>query len=147
MARAKKKATKKRAAAAKRVNNGAVVSPELETLVKEYRSFKAEHPARAARVPEAIKSKAQEIYKAGTPYSRVAEALDISPGAVKAWLGDAKAPKAKGKPGRKPGKRIEGASGSGIKQGWVKIRVEGREVEVAKADFWDLLKGGLEAGQ
>lgn len=127
--------------------SGKSVDPEaLSALAAEYKIFKKANPAKAARVPLSIKTQAKALFDSGATYSAIAEACGVVVGSTRAWIeGPANKSNAT-QPGRGPGRPRQGAS-SVVKQGWVKIRVEGREVEVAKTDFWDLLKGGLEAGR
>lgn len=121
-------------------------SSALETLATEYRAFKKENPAKAARVPPSIKDQAKKLHDGGETYSSIAEACGVALGSARAWIeGPAsKATKAKGKPGRKPTAERQGASAGGS---WVRVKIRGNEVQVAEADFLKLLKGGLEAGQ
>lgn len=118
----------------------------MQVLATQYKAFKKENPAKSARVPESIKDQARKLHDAGQTYSAIAEACGVVLGSVKSWI-DGPAAKAttNGKPGRKPGRSIQGASAA--KGEWVTIRVDGRELDVRKADFWGLIGGRLEAGR
>lgn len=129
----------------------APTSEALNALATEYRTFKAANPAKAARVPESVKVQAKELYTGGATYSAIAMACGVAIGSARAWIEGSAV--AKGKPGRKPGRPVEGTAAVVAKMGvakrmggWVTIRVEGRELDVRKGDFWDLLKGGIESG-
>ena len=128
-------------------NGAGTESAAITTLAEKYKAFKVEHPGRAARVPGGIKDEARRLHNAGATYSGLADACGITQDSVRSWI-EREKDKPAAKPGRKPGRPSKGANlaGASVKGGWVKIRVEGREVEVAKADFWDLLKGGIESG-
>lgn len=144
--RANRKGPTKPTASAQGANGGATSDKgALAALAEEYKAFKKENPAKAARVPQSIKDQARKLHDARVTYSAIADACGITLGSIRAWLeGPAAKAAAAGTLGRKPGRP---GGMTGLKKGWVTIRVEGRELEVQKGDFWELLKGGIEAAQ
>jgi hypothetical protein len=146
--RARKKGPAKQTASAQGANGGAASGKDaLAALAEEYKAFKKENPAKAARVPQSIKDQAKKLHDARVTYSAIAEACGITLGSIRAWIeGPAAKAAAAGTFGRGPGRPVQGGM-AGLKKGWVTIRVEGRELEVQKGDFWELLKGGIEAAQ
>jgi hypothetical protein len=145
--RARKKGPVKQASAQGASSGAGSDKDALAALAEEYKAFKKEHPAKAARVPQSIKDQARSLHDARVTYSAIADACGITLGSIRAWIeGPAAKAAATGTLGRRPGRPVQGGM-AGMKKGWVTIRVEGRELEVQKGDFWELLKGGIEAAQ
>lgn len=135
----------------------------LERLVQEYKKFKSANPRKTARLPTGIKQMARDVHSGGVSPDAMAKALGLSKPGLQRWLEESKSASKKRKGKSTP---LAFASGqpmpdvvkaedviipltaSAIPQtsalphdsDWIRMRVDGREIEVARRDFWALLQ-------
>lgn len=129
----------------------------LEQLGSEYRDFKEKNPKRTARVPMEIKVKAREVHAGGATVDQIAKSVGISRAAIDLWLKKIDVQEKRTDKRRTSAKKAREAleavpasqagipdpvanPQSSIEHDWVRIRIDGKEIEVAKKDFWSLVQ-------
>lgn len=115
-----------------------------EQIAKEYADFKKQHPEAVARLPAEFKQRVKKAYEDGVSISEIAKACKKSNQAVMNWLGKLKKKDStrKGDGTRpisasKPNKILDRNSAriKGSEDRWVKIRVDGKEIEIRDSDY------------
>jgi hypothetical protein len=133
----------------------------IEQLATEYMQFKIHNPQKTARVPAEIMQKARDVRDGGATVPDLMKALGMSKPGVTRWLNKPVGRKAAAKDRmskalanavamdktNQPAAAGAPAAASPVQApipgpavDWVRIRVDGREIEVSKKDFWGLLQ-------
>lgn len=146
---AKKKKTKRKTSASAKAKTGgrgrsrvateaeAENKADIEALGTEYKAFHANKKAKSDPVPEAIKQKARKLIGKDVSYTAIANAAGVAIGTVKGWVG-ANAKPSTGNGSKKAGRpKKTGAS----EDRWIKIRLNGRELELLESDYLRLYGG------
>ncbi len=141
----------------------------LNQLATEYKAFKGQNPKKTARIPTTLKQLAKDVHVGGTAPEEMEKALGLSRQGMLRWLEPAAADGRKPVRQRKARTAPLPAVGHATREAspasnsvepslkplsmrspaeappaddskWVRIRIDGREIEVARTDFWDLLQ-------
>ncbi|GEM_PF-6485190 len=124
----------------------------VDELGRDYKEFKKLHPERTARIPLAIKQKAKDVLDGGSTLGDIAKATGLAVPTVTRWI-DSLGDRAYEK--KKASSKVENSPQGGVivignpeapepsmrklDDNWIKVRIKGLEIEVAKEDFWALL--------
>lgn len=125
----------------------------VEQIARDYKAFKSMHQSKVARVPIGLKERVKAAVENGINRNALAAALGITPAAIQRWITSleprSRREKLNGESGlvhlkkaiseaqsaEEGGKALRGAGDAD----WIRLRVQGRELEISSADFWRMV--------
>ncbi len=130
----------------------------LEQLGLDYKAFKKLNPERTARIPIEMKQQAKAVLDGGAKLQTIAETVGLSAPSIMRWLETLEKKSNQVKATRRSKSlametpvavaetQVSPAAPKDVPlkaelREWVKIRIGGREIEIAKADFWEVIQG------
>ncbi len=146
-------------------------STAVEKLAQDYREFKAMNPEKTARIPLEMKVLVKDLLAKGLTYKQMAKTMGLAGPTLIRWVEslqkETKTKSIKSRPVKAPASSIDTPPEASVpkeaveiesqdiaaarnvqksqSQDWVTIRIGGREIEIAKRDFWHLVMSNSES--